>query len=388
MNSSAYDLIVVGAGVVGTFHAYFAAKSGARVLLLERNPAPNEATVRNFGMVATTTISTGGDWDQYARATGKIYQQLEQEIEEDLSLRKCGSLYLVETDQEDQLIREFADLADSLDKSAEYLDQQSLLEAYPFAKADYVRGGLLLPDDMNVDPRRFIHILLRHIQATDLLEYRPNTCIVKAESHADHCSFSDGSGQVYTAQKGLICNGVEYRMLFPELFQASPLKICKLQMLLTDPQTRVRLPHNILSGLTLRRYPAFAACPSFDTFMASPFDEIYKKWGIHLLFKQADDGSVIIGDSHEYFSLKDRDTVSFDLLAEINDAILEYGKRMIDLDTWRIQHSWNGYYLNHPTDNIFTQDLSEHLHIATGIGGKGMSTGAGFAQHNISHVLE
>ncbi|GAB3543766.1 FAD-dependent oxidoreductase [Spirosoma fluminis] len=46
-----YDLIVIGAGALGTFHAYHAAKAGLRVLLLEKDNYPVGATVRNFGQV-------------------------------------------------------------------------------------------------------------------------------------------------------------------------------------------------------------------------------------------------------------------------------------------------------------------------------------------------
>ena len=42
-----WDLIVVGAGVLGSFHAYFAARRGWRTLLLERGDWPGEASVRN-----------------------------------------------------------------------------------------------------------------------------------------------------------------------------------------------------------------------------------------------------------------------------------------------------------------------------------------------------
>ena len=45
------DVIVIGAGVLGTFHAYFAAQMGLKTLLIERNMFPNDASTRNFGMV-------------------------------------------------------------------------------------------------------------------------------------------------------------------------------------------------------------------------------------------------------------------------------------------------------------------------------------------------
>ena len=46
-----WDLIIVGAGALGTFHALFALRKGLNVLLLEKDLRPVEATVRNFGQV-------------------------------------------------------------------------------------------------------------------------------------------------------------------------------------------------------------------------------------------------------------------------------------------------------------------------------------------------
>lgn len=52
-----------------------------------------------------------------------------------------------------------------------------------------------------------------------------------------------------------------------------------------------------------------------------------------------------------------------------------------------IQTMWNGYYLIHPEHNVYTQTIAGVVHIVTGIGGKGMSTGLGFARSHIASVL-
>ncbi|MDE5448610.1 FAD-dependent oxidoreductase, partial [Elizabethkingia meningoseptica] len=44
-----FDLIVIGGGVLGTFHAYHALEKGLKVAILEKDKAPQSATTRNFG---------------------------------------------------------------------------------------------------------------------------------------------------------------------------------------------------------------------------------------------------------------------------------------------------------------------------------------------------
>ena len=72
------DVIVVGAGILGTFHAYFASKKGYRTLLLEGNPFPSDASTRNFGMVVQTIVEPGGEWAMHARSSRETYLELQR----------------------------------------------------------------------------------------------------------------------------------------------------------------------------------------------------------------------------------------------------------------------------------------------------------------------
>ena len=71
MPFSHYDLIITGAGALGSFHAYHACKKGLKVLLLEKDLQPQEATVRNFGQVVPSGLSRG-KWQNYGRRSLEI----------------------------------------------------------------------------------------------------------------------------------------------------------------------------------------------------------------------------------------------------------------------------------------------------------------------------
>src|SRR5690242_2481761 len=60
-----FDVAVIGAGVLGTFHAYFACKKGLRTVLIERGGLPGEASVRNFGILFPSGM-TAGPWHRRA----------------------------------------------------------------------------------------------------------------------------------------------------------------------------------------------------------------------------------------------------------------------------------------------------------------------------------
>lgn len=379
------DVIVVGAGVLGTFHAYFAAKKGYKTLLLERNPLPNDASTRNFGMIVQTIVAPSGEWATYAHDSREIYLELQRDY--DLPVRQIGSMYVASTEAEVSVLQEFAHLY-ATQYRCDYLTADEAVRCYPFLRAAYCQGVLRFPDDLALEPRLLLQQLIPHLVQSGLIEYRAQTAVVKVEVSGQHCVVKDAQGNAYTAESVFLCNGAEYHMLFPHLFRRSGLKICKLQMMQTVPQPNGTLPHSLLSGLSILRYPGFSACPSYGRLQQQPVEEHLREYGIHLLFKQAIDGSVIIGDSHAYNTFEDSDKGEEYTDWSINETILEYGKRMLSLPSWEIQRLWNGYYLIHPQQEVYTETVDDRIHIVTGIGGKGMSTGPGFARRHVETVLQ
>src|SRR6056297_1064159 len=90
------DLLVVGGGVLGAFHAYAAVERGLRVVLLERSAEPRGATVRNFGQVVPSGLNQV--WQPIGRESLRIYRQLQQRC--DLSVRQLGSIYIASDEEE------------------------------------------------------------------------------------------------------------------------------------------------------------------------------------------------------------------------------------------------------------------------------------------------
>ncbi len=92
------DAIVIGGGIIGTFTAYFLAKRGMKVALVEKGLIGAEQSSRNWGWcrqqnrdarelpMATKALDL---WEQFAADTG-----------EDTGFRRCGLLYLSDDEEE------------------------------------------------------------------------------------------------------------------------------------------------------------------------------------------------------------------------------------------------------------------------------------------------
>jgi len=380
-----YDLIVVGGGVLGAFHAYHALEAGLKVAILEKDKAPQEATTRNFGQVVPSGMDS--KWQTYGRESLKIYNSIQAKF--DVTVRNNGSVYLASNQEEQQLIEELFSINQSNGYASELLSKEACLAKYPGLRRDYVVGGLFFPEEVTVEPKTMIHRLLEFLIHEKGLAYFPSHQVVSCSNTGNGVWLETAAGNKFNGEKVIICNGRDFKTLYPEIFTESDLEVTKLQMMLTKPQSKsYLLPGSILTGLSIRRYEAFHECPSFTEIKSrEPKDSLEKKWGVHILFKQATDGSVILGDSHEYADAKDSDDLGYDLNMDIDQFMIDEAKKIIDLPTYEIAHRWFGVYSQCKTKDIFQQTIDEHIHVVTGIGGKGMTGSAGFSKEHIEQLF-
>ncbi|KGO80215.1 oxidase [Flavobacterium beibuense F44-8] len=379
-----YDLIIVGAGALGTFHAYHAMQNGLKVALLEKDKAPISATVRNFGQVVPSGMDT--KWQNYGRESLKIYNEIQSTF--DISIRNNGSVYLASNNDEVRLIEELHQINKGNDYESVLLTKQQCLEKYEGLKDDYVKAGLFFPQEVTVEPRVMINRLLEYLINNKWLEFYNETKVVSCESKGDKVTVVTAKNKVFEASKVIICCGSEFKTLYPEVFEKSDIEVTKLQMMQTKPQGNYKLNGSILTGLSIRRYEAFYECPSFNEIKKNENpDSLEKKWGVHILFKQATDGSVIIGDSHEYADAANIDDLGFYLNMDIDEFMLAEAKKIFNLPTFEIQNRWFGIYSQCKNHDIFQHTIDNNIHIVTGIGGKGMTGSAGFSKENILKIF-
>lgn len=379
-----YDIIVIGGGILGIAHAYHCLQAGMKVALIERDAYPNGATIRNFGQV----VPSGMDrkWQQYGLESLRVYKEIQSKT--DISVREEGSIYLASNDEELQLLEELAAINRKHGYRSVLWTKQQCLERYPGLKEGYVKAGLFFPEEVKVDPRLAAKRIIQYCVSALGLTYISRRTIIDTATLPDKQILTDNLGQTYRCKKTFLCGGTEFQLLFPEIFNQSDLVKVKLQMMETVPQKRQVIPGSVLSGWTIRRYESFHECPSFAAIKAREDREAYHlKQGIHILFKQSPDGGVIIGDSHEYATVKDGETLSMGTDNEINCFILSQAQRIFQLEDWQISRTWVGQYSQCQEQDIFNETIEDDIHIVTGIGGKGMTGSLGYAKENVRNLL-
>ncbi|MRG47307.1 TIGR03364 family FAD-dependent oxidoreductase [Chitinophaga sp. SYP-B3965] len=384
MVRSGYDIIIVGGGILGISHAYYCLKAGYNVALIERNSYVQDASVRNFGQVIPSGFSS--KWQAYGLESLRFYNEVQQKV--DITARKEGTVYIASNQEEVQLIEELAAINKKNGYISQLLSQNNCLNMYPGINDSYAKAGLLFPEEVVVDPRNALPRLIDYCVEQLSLHYIPNTTIKEIVHTNGTVTLESVSGKKWTAGKVFVCSGNEFQLLYPDLFSKSDIKIVKLQMMDTMPQANVKIKGGVLTGWTIRRYESFQDCPSWaDIKSRENKNDFHQQHGVHILFKQLQDGSVVIGDSHHYTPIAKSAVPDFDTDAALNSYMIEEAKKIYSLDNWQLRNTWLGFYAQCESREIFRETIDEHIHIITAIGGKGMTASPGYAKETVAELL-
>lgn len=157
------DAVVVGGGVIGLAAAWRAAGRGLRVAVAD--PAPGRgASYAAAGMLAPVTELWYGEEDLLSAGLDSAgrYPSFVAELEEATGQRVgysvCGTLAVALDADDRAALRRLADLTGSLGLTAEWLTSREARRAEPLLDPR-VAGGLLVPDDHQVDPRALTRAL-------------------------------------------------------------------------------------------------------------------------------------------------------------------------------------------------------------------------------------
>ena len=370
-----FDVVVIGAGVLGSFHAYFACRKGLRTLLVERGDTPNEASVRNFGTIVPSAM-TPDEWHARALETVTVYRALADQLPP--FLQTGGTQYLALTRGELAVLEEFARIGPDQGYACRLLGRRESVSLNPSINADNCLGSLHFPDDQRVDPRKLFAGLIPWMCRTLGCQYRPRTVATGVESDGEGCLVTTAAGERFRCRHVFVCTGGDFRTLYPRLFADSGLSRCRLQMMRTHALP-TSLPTTLASGLSLRWYPSFQMCASWGRLRDEPVDPEVERRGIHVLLVQDEDGRVVVGDSHEY----SEGDFPPGLDARTEELILREARKMIALPADAVAERWHGIYPLHRDRPVFSTVLHGRIRIVTGIGGKGMTTGPALARESL-----
>jgi glycine oxidase len=183
-----YDVVVIGAGVIGLASGWRAAQRGLRTLILDAAEPGRGATGAAAGMLAPVTEAGFGEEQllalnlESARRYRDFVEELEQETAIDTGYRPCGTLAIATDRDEAELLRQLHRFQRSLGLEAEWLRGSECRRLEP-GLAPNVSGGIRSGIDHQVNPRSLSAALVRALEraGADLRTRSAATPVVEGE---------------------------------------------------------------------------------------------------------------------------------------------------------------------------------------------------------------
>ena len=152
------EVVVIGGGVVGASSAYFLAKAGVKVLLLDKADRSGQASAANAAWVWSLTRRPGIDLDLAIHSIA-IHRQLQKELKLDPEYRRHGGLLVASEEEEIPHMMAHAEARRDCGHPLQYLDRDQTLAHEPLL-TPRVLGSLYCPDSGSTNPIRLTLSLL------------------------------------------------------------------------------------------------------------------------------------------------------------------------------------------------------------------------------------
>jgi FAD dependent oxidoreductase TIGR03364 len=362
-----FDCAIVGAGILGLAHAYWARQAGLSVAVIERDAAATGASVRNFGFVTVTGQQAGLTWRR-ARRSRALWAEIAPRAGIEVVHR--GLTVAARRPEALRCLEEFA--AGPMGDGCRVLRAGEL--PAPFHPG--LMGGLHSPHELRVESRTAIPQLAAWLEAEGVVFLR-HTMTLRAEIGTVITS----TGPVH-ASHIVICPGTDLVTLFPEVMTRRRVGLCKLHMMRVAAPGWV-LPSAVMSDLGLVRYRGYAGCPSLPALRERLEEDQpdHLADGIHLIAVQSADGSLVVGDSHHGVATADA------FQPEAVDArILDELRQVLDLPAPEVTERWVGFY---PTsaEPAFVEAPAPGVRLALVTSGTGASTAFAIAEETMADLL-
>lgn len=346
---STFDLIVIGAGIVGAACAERASAAGLSVAIVEPGAIGGGATAAAMGHLVAMDDDPAefalsryslGLWDAFANLPGAEFS-------------RCGTLWVASNDDELARIPDKLDRLVAAGVQAEPLDARALYEHEP-ALAPGLAGGLRIPNEAVVYPPAVARHLVDHALRAGATLYRKAASSLYPQGVVLH----DGStlrGPV------LVATGCALPQLLPTL----PIRARKGHLVITDRYAG-KVTHQLLElGYADSAHGADAASVAFNV-------------------QPRPTGQILIGSSREYDAADA--TVSMAMVQRMLQRSFRFLPGLRDLSAVRI---WTGFrpvsvdglpYIGRVPGLADTW-------VAAGHEGLGVTTSLGSAQLLVDQVL-
>lgn len=161
------DIVIIGGGIIGTSCAFFLAREGVKVVLVERNEIASGTSSAGEGNILVSDKLPGPEL-ALAQLGRSIWQDLADELPDDFEFDAKGGILVAETAEDLTTLVHHTQQLQSAGVTARLLTHEELHELEPFLACD-VAGAALFPEDAQGHPPLACRALVKNAQQHGLI---------------------------------------------------------------------------------------------------------------------------------------------------------------------------------------------------------------------------
>ncbi len=353
MSSTAYEVVIVGAGIVGAACADEFASRGMRVAVVDRDVVGSGATAAGMGHIVVLDDSEA----QFAltRYSQRLWQALRPELPAAVEYEQCGTIWMAADEEEMAEVQRKHGYYTRLGVPTTVLDSQALKRLEPNLRAG-LAGGLLVPEDAVVYPPCAARFMIERAQKSGAQLVSGSV----AEIGHGRVRMSDGSeiaGEIIVNAAGAWS---------PELTPGIEIKKRKGHLVITD-----RYPGFLRHQLVELGYLKSAHSVSRDS--------------VAFNVQPRRTGQILIGSSRQYGA--EQKDVDHDILRRMLQRAQEY---MPGLGSMSAVRTWTGFRAATPDKLPLIGPCpgDKSLFLATGHEGLGITTSLATARILVDGITD
>ncbi|MDX3383325.1 TIGR03364 family FAD-dependent oxidoreductase [Streptomyces niveiscabiei] len=364
-------VIVVGAGVVGTLHAWQALERGHEVVQIEREAEARGASLRNFGLVWVSGRADGEELSAALRAR-ELWEGIGERVPA-LGFRANGSLTVVRGALERAVAEYAAARGDADVRGYELLTPGEARALNPALRGEF-DAALYCARDAAVEPRTAQRALRAELLTNPRYTFLPGREVREVIGER---AVRDDHGDLHTGDAVVLCTGAWLGGLVRELAGPHlPVRRVRLQMMQTAPLGEP-LTTSVADADSFRYYPAYAS-PALDALNSGrPQPDTAAEHRMQLLMVQRADGGLTVGDTHEY-----EHPFSFDTVEDPYEHLAGVVESLLGRPLPAIRRRWAGVYAQclDTSRVVHRQQVRDGVWLVTGPGGRGMTCAPAIAE--------
>ena len=319
MQKSHHDIVVIGGGIIGGAIAYYCAKAGLEIMVLEKNELASGTSSRCDGNILAIDKDPGFD-SQMSLVSQQLVHELDKDLEIKFEYRNPGSILVCESDVEMEAAQRWVTRQQEAGLEFTMLDRVDLRNESKFF-ADDLYGGLECKTDSTVNPYMLTFSMFHSAEKLGA-KIRKHTEVKNIKKQPKGTFLIETNEGIMTANKVINACGIWAPFIGQMLGVDVPIKPRKGHIIVASRQQPVGLRKVMEFGYLISKFGG-----------ERTVDADIEKYGVALVFEPTEAQNFLIGSSRQFVGFDTK--VNHDVVKMIARRAVRFYPKIADMSIIR-----------------------------------------------------